>query len=192
MVVPKQFSIAFSPICRIKNSNDITLCIEHFKSTLKSKKVIPFSVGTNHINQPIFLSLVMQSYHVNPCDSTAFFMSWLQVHAAPIRQAFSRSFLGETGDQHQHFGRLCLKVGANMFPNKEDWCYKDSARKNVYLYALVLVTDCLMSGMWNHLFGKQSTHGFRTCKTDWYCKSGKIGQALHYGNATWAYSSCCM
>lgn len=62
-------------------------------------------------------------------------------------------FLGETGDQHQHFGRLCLKVGANMFPNKQDWCYKDSAMKNVDLYALVLVTDCLMSDMWNHLSG---------------------------------------
>ena len=59
---PKAFSIAFSPICCIKNSNEMTLCIEHY-------------VTQRH------------------CLPT-FFMSWLQVHAAPIRQAFSRSFFG--------------------------------------------------------------------------------------------------
>ncbi len=46
--------------------------------------------------------------------------------------SFQPCVFGETGDQHQHFWRLCLKVGANMFPNKQHWCYKDSARKNVY------------------------------------------------------------
>ena len=79
----------------------------------------------------------MQLFHANPCDSTPQNIYRLFHVMAPSScssnsPSFQPCVFGETGDQHQHFGRLCLKVAANMFPKKQHWCYKDSARKNVY------------------------------------------------------------